>query len=292
MARVHSHLLRLQAFTFCLTTKHFVDSFQRLSFDLIVGLDAVTNDDAIDAIKTYQRIYPKFRARALVRKDKGGIFHVKMCYFRKGLRGTSVVGSGNLTAEGLRGNCEAYSIASLSQDEVHIVDNLWRSWTEFHTTDLLPLDHPEVVKLAKKNGRAAARANRVVHGVLNEGRKGKFYVSRPQSKTSEVLIAEIPKSGTRWNQANFDLQTFTAYFGAHPGKTQRIILTHIDSSGVLGDPFRHYWCAHVRFSFTRQIEFNPAGSTRSKAFASRNVWRRTRSHRLPLLYTVRSKPQP
>ena len=49
-----------------------------------------------------------------------------------------------------------------------------------------------------------------------------------------VLIAEIPKSGDRWNQANFDLETFRNYFGAIPGHTQRIILTHIDSEGRVG----------------------------------------------------------
>ncbi len=44
----------------------------------------------------------------------------------------------------------------------------------------------------------------------------------------EVLIAEIPRSGNRWKQANFDIDTFQNFFGATPGdNSQRILLRNI-----------------------------------------------------------------
>jgi hypothetical protein len=50
---------------------------------------------------------------------------------------------------------------------------------------------------------------------------------------SAVLVAEIPKSGDRWNQANFDVGTYENYFGARVGTQRRIILQHISDSGQL-----------------------------------------------------------
>ncbi len=53
----------------------------------------------------------------------------------------------------------------------------------------------------------------------------------------EVLIAEIPKSGTRWQQVNFDKKSFEEFFGATCGENgvYRILLRNMKRSGVLGD---------------------------------------------------------
>ena len=52
---------------------------------------------------------------------------------------------------------------------------------------------------------------------------------------SDVLIAEIPKSGDRWKQANFDKNTFENYFGATCGENgaYRILLKSVNLDGSM-----------------------------------------------------------
>ena len=52
---------------------------------------------------------------------------------------------------------------------------------------------------------------------------------------SEALIAEIPKSGNRWQQVNFDKRTFEEYFGATCGENgvYRILFRNMSADGIL-----------------------------------------------------------
>lgn len=53
---------------------------------------------------------------------------------------------------------------------------------------------------------------------------------------TELLIAEIPKNGYRWQQVNFDKKSFEEFFGATCGENgmYRIILRNINHDGQLG----------------------------------------------------------
>lgn len=55
------------------------------------------------------------------------------------------------------------------------------------------------------------------------------------NETSDVLIAEIPRSGNRWKQANFDKNTFENYFGATCGENgaYRILLKCVNADGSM-----------------------------------------------------------
>ncbi|MCH5314566.1 MAG: phospholipase D family protein [Eubacterium sp.] len=51
-----------------------------------------------------------------------------------------------------------------------------------------------------------------------------------------ALVAEVPRSGNRWKQVNFDKATFEEYFGAiagGAGGTYRILLKGVDSTGTM-----------------------------------------------------------
>lgn len=52
---------------------------------------------------------------------------------------------------------------------------------------------------------------------------------------SEVLIAEIPKSGSRWQQVNFDKNSFENFFGATCGENgvYRILFRNMGHDGIL-----------------------------------------------------------
>lgn len=57
------------------------------------------------------------------------------------------------------------------------------------------------------------------------------------SNDSSLLIAEIPRSGNRWKQANFDKDTFENFFGATCGENgaYRILLKSVNADGTLGE---------------------------------------------------------
>jgi hypothetical protein len=170
--------------------------------------------------------------RVFLSETRDGIFHPKLCWFRAPKHTIYVVGSGNLTPGGLRNNREGFTFSELGQRASKKLQNTWASWLKTNECRLFPLNHPDVLSRAKMNVNIKLKTH-IKDKILIENDAGDIIVGKPRN-TDKVLIAEIPKSGNRWNQANFDLKTFIEFFGATPGKTQRIILTHIDISGKTG----------------------------------------------------------
>jgi len=212
----------------------FSDFLAHYSFELIIGVDAVTDTHALDTFHASAVAHPKLKVRAFMGTTRGSMFHPKVCWFRHSSGGVCLVGSGNLTAGGLRGNCESFSVLRFSPTQMRVFDRMWTSWTEFHQPELLPLTDARVRKKASDNAKQARLLPKQESDILLEHGKGQIVVGPARRENAKVLIAEIPKAGGRWNQANFDLGTFRNFFGASPGRTQRIVLTHVDILGHLG----------------------------------------------------------
>lgn len=219
------------------------DAFQTFAakgnFDLLVGVDAITNLQALAAIEAVRKPFPQFGARAFLTDKMRAIFHPKMCWFRRAKSGTLITGSGNLTGGGLRWNVEAFTVSSLSIAEIKEVEDKWQTFVASNNARILPLDDPRVQRCAEANvarAREKLRAIGEVPEVLNE-----LDVDLPETSDvvpvakDEVLLAEIPKSGNRWNQANFDVGSFRNFFGAKEGKQQRIFLYHVSENGLIGN---------------------------------------------------------
>jgi len=204
-------------------------------FELIVGLEAITDTKALDAIADCAAQHPNLTPRVFLDNTSGTFFHPKMCWFRHPPGGVCIVGSGNLTPGGLRGNCEAFSAARLTPVQTRNLQRSWSSWSRFHASDLLLLNDPSVRKRARENAKWNSAHKRPKRDILIEDRQGNIAVG-PATNHATVLIAEIPRGGDRWNQANFDKETFCSFFGATPGHTQRIMLTHVDTQGLTGPP--------------------------------------------------------
>lgn len=212
----------------------FARFLSRAPCEMIIGVDAITDNVALDALATCVAAHPRLKVRVFIGKTAATLFHAKMCWFRHRKRGVCLVGSGNLTAGGLRGNCEAFSVAQLDSTQQMALEHTWSSWMDFHVRDLLPVDHPSVRARASLNSGAEHGSGNKRHEVIREDRIGNISVGAAKTAGAAVLLAEIPRSGDRWNQANFDLQTFRDFFGAKPGHTQRIILTHVSHNGDVG----------------------------------------------------------
>ncbi|MGN7721986.1 phospholipase D family protein [Chitinophaga sp. 22620] len=218
----------------------FDSLLERGEYSLIIGIDEITNLASLEILHNIKTARPSLTVKAFDHNNRGSLFHPKLSYFKnQNESGTLIVGSGNLTLGGLRRNREAFSLIQLSNEEFQRIEQYWNAWL-LHSDQLLKeIDNPDVIRKARDN--QYVRRARIIRpdeeveveiDALPEGvdeieilhQDGwQFYPD------SEVLIAEIPRSGDRWKQANFDIDTFRNFFGAIPGdNSQRILLRNIN----------------------------------------------------------------
>lgn len=237
----------------------FKDFLGRGRFDLLVGVDAITDTAAIAALSAVRREHPSIGARVFVPSHHRSIFHPKVAWFDAGDGGLLVTGSGNLTAGGLRWNIEAFAVERL---DAPAMADLRRSWEEYLalTADCqLEPDDARVVALLERNAarrRAMREAGLTEPGGVEEEALPKAgpllgatedELAEPPAPPdqpadelpaiepgTEILVAEIPKASNRWGQANFDQATFFGFFGASRTVQRRAYFFHLRGDGTLG----------------------------------------------------------
>lgn len=235
----------------------FKDFLARGRFDLLVGVDAITDTAAIDALSTVRREHPSIGARVFVPSHPRSIFHPKVAWFDAGDGGLLVTGSGNLTAGGLRWNIEAFAVERLDAPAMAELRLRWDEYLALTAEcQLEPEDH-RVVALLERN--AARRLAMREAGIAAPGEGGEEpppeapVVARENELTeqaapadqpadelpaieqgTEILVAEIPRASTRWGQANFDQATFFGFFGASRTVQRRAYFFHLRGDGTLG----------------------------------------------------------
>jgi hypothetical protein len=128
---------------------------------------------------------------------------------------------------GLRSNWEAFVALKLAGEERREALESIESFLTSVTDHLLPISDPRVYERASKNS-GNERSLRRSGPSATPGQTATVAVE-------DVLIAEIPKAGDRWAQANFDLENYEGFFGAKAGTQRRISLHHVDEHGHLGE---------------------------------------------------------
>ncbi|MDT8387219.1 MAG: phospholipase D family protein [Thiogranum sp.] len=222
----------------------FENMLRRGAYHLVVGTDQITNTSTINRLIAYQDAHPSLTVNAFFHDTKNSLFHPKITYFssESGL-GSLVIGSGNLTAGGLRKNREAFAVITLSEQELINIEAYWNDWISQSANYLKPLTDPDVLKRVAAN-TIRAKAWRDISDAVEldvvdvpaDSESTEESLEWKYQENSLVLFAELPRSGDRWNQANFDVNTFENYFGATAGdNSQRILLRNVISQGVLGD---------------------------------------------------------
>jgi hypothetical protein len=199
-------------------------------FDLTVGVDAITDERALDAIIAAQANAQQLSARAFVHDLRPLLFHPKFTWFRQGGELTLIAGSGNLTVGGLRSNWELFTRAVATGREANAIEATLREWEERWEEYLLPIDDPRVRERAAQNTGREELLQRPRVRRRGEPREG----VRTFSGSEPVLITEIPK-GDRWKQANFHLEDYEEFFGAEVGSQRRILLQHVNADATLGE---------------------------------------------------------
>lgn len=208
----------------------------RSDFELIVGLDAITDNRAVEALQDAARRHPRLTVRLFLHGQAGACFHPKVCWFSKNGKVRAVTGSGNLTAGGLRRNWEAYAIEKLKDDEAAAVVQDWRDWITENATYLKALDDAEAVERARLNGLARSRMRRAAAGTNGSDNDDALAEVQTEFRLNPVLIAEVPRSGDRWKQVNFDVHTYQQFFGVTLGTVKDVVFYHVADDGTVGEP--------------------------------------------------------
>lgn len=203
---------------------------RRSRFEIIVGVDAVTVPATLNLLGETERMHHGFQARVFFHQRRGSLFHPKFCWFASARHVRVLIGSGNLTQGGLLKNWEAFADTTLHSTEQDRLLADWDSWRQVNNNLLRTVGDPDVLARARRNEGHFRRRHEEdevedADKSVDEGPTG-----------ASVLLAQIPKASDRWNQANFDLDTFTNFFNAQPGTYHRIVLLPIAGDGSVGEP--------------------------------------------------------
>ncbi|MGY1447226.1 phospholipase D family protein [Pseudomonas chlororaphis] len=211
----------------------------------VVGMDAITNEAAVAALKYFQDRHEGLQIFAFMHDKKGSVFHPKVCWFKNDQGGVVVTGSGNLTVGGLRKNREIFSVSQVGAQEINMIEQDWNAWIASNEKNLHSLDSEAVSERARLNNirRAVFLDDSEVVDIGEEKQLQENLVMNAADDVEDwsfnsnagFLVAEIPKSGARWKQANFALETFVKFFGGiRNDNSKRLILRAIYDSGEYG----------------------------------------------------------
>jgi HKD family nuclease len=193
-------------------------------FDLVVGVDSITDIRALDELTACSGHYHNLVARVFVHNESV-LFHPKLSWFVAAGQLTLIIGSGNLTVRGLRENWEAFTIVTLNGDSAREVEAEMVSWLASHAALLYS---PEDATARERAARNTGRERDLKH----PKRVTKKDVMPVEAS---VLVAEVPRSGTRPSQVNFDKANYETFFGAKEGSEGRVTLRRVERDGTVGE---------------------------------------------------------
>lgn len=218
----------------------FLSMIKKGQYHLVIGIDEITNERALNALNEIAKLNKNLSIKIYFSNDSGSIFHPKFSLTKtKTGEGFLVIGSGNLTLRGLRKNKEAFAKIKLTEKELKETEAYLTEWLRESKVNLRNLDDSEVLEKAKSNIFVSKKKKKKIStvkkgsdkGIVDDKHKTDGYDEEiwEYSGENEILFAEIPGSGNRWKQANFDKENFTNFFGAIPGNNfHRILLRHVN----------------------------------------------------------------
>lgn len=211
-------------------------------FVTVIGLDAITDTRALDELRKLKKSHANFKPKLFLHSTAGSIFHPKTMWLKTAKGGIIITGSGNLTSGGLKTNWEALAVETLNAAEMEAAEKAWDAWLKAHAKQLLDLDDPKALAKAESNKKLRVRIKKVLKAPEEESEAAEAEIEAAEQVAEEVsqelqlnpvLLAEIPQSGDRWEQANFDKKSFIEFFGVNLGKEKLIRFFHVQPDGSL-----------------------------------------------------------
>ena len=207
------------------------------TFELIVGMDAITDTNAIGELTALTERYSGLSVWCFLHTT-AACFHPKTVWFDDASTGTLITGSGNLTIGGLRQNWEAFDIRGLQKAELTALKSEWAAWKAVNANNLLPLDDARVTERASANKVKRSKIVNALKPSINVdedlGVEELIEEAEAQADLTSVLVAEVPRSGGRWNQVNFNLATYQNFFGVTLGTERHVTFYNVNADGSLG----------------------------------------------------------
>jgi len=194
---------------------------RRRTFKLVVGLDAITNGNALLTLEESSRRWRSLWVRAFLHRESG-IFHPKFCWFQHEDHLCVVTGSGNLTNRGLGAdkspNWEAYSIQKLFGDANEAFASKIDDWLHRE-------GHTRLVQVDSRDARDRAMANAWVRSSSTAKPKSAPVPKKTQPLTataapqtvaapSEVLLRELSKNRPGQADIGRDALRFFGFTGS------------------------------------------------------------------------------
>lgn len=165
-------------------------------FTLVVGTDSITDTEAICRINEMSSASVSFNAKCFIDcSSSSSIFHPKCFFFSNEVRGTLIVGSGNLTIKGLHDNREACAVIQIAgRKEVEETKAYFEKWMEENAAFLFN-PNTNIVK-----DRVALNDNKsnFSHNISKANHDGKSFTE----KYSEEVLHQRQKKITFRNLQN------------------------------------------------------------------------------------------
>lgn len=215
-------------------------------FRLIVGVDAITNADALLCLGEKLTEFPNsLTVNVFYHEYPNSTFHPKFTWFQEGDGLRLVTGSGNLTLRGLGkndpnnlppGNWEAFSVQTLRGADATGADQEIDRWldTQQRLGALRSLDDPDVLKRAVANARMRVRngPGRPRRPAAGGAVRGDVVPDiNVQLDTPEILLRELSKN--RDGQADVGQKALKNFFG-FTGTPKKIFVQHVSRTNELG----------------------------------------------------------
>ena len=241
-----------------------------VAIKVILGVDQKgTSKEALEEVLSWKVDSKIYHTKSL------NIFHPKICLFENEDIFTLIVGSNNLTEMGLVKNVEcSLLIKDIKSNPVHDkFYEYWRTILDGTEVNLYPITKKLIRDLYKdkvitsenqrsqryddgndeqlsnyqkrsitfknatiqKNPQGFHPKRLVKVRLIETTKRSTGALEQSISIGNSVLIAEIPKAGSRWKQANFSQSVFEDFFGAKKGdNSYKIKLRNIKKDGTLG----------------------------------------------------------
>ena len=241
-------------------------------FYLIVGIDAITNAEALLCIGEHISKHNKcLKAHVFLHDQAPSTFHPKFSWFKKEGGVSLITGSGNLTERGLgkqpaaggkSGNWEAFSIQSLTGADADSVLSEIGQWLTAQKAagTLCTLDDPRVLEKALANAHIRYTSGvKIPPKPKGEAKPPVPALAKAADKaiepdntldTLEVLIRELPKN--RSGQGDIGQKAHNQFFG-HKGTDKNIFMQYVDLSDTL-HPVKKVWLFYNPASDNYRLE--------------------------------------
>jgi hypothetical protein len=205
--------------------------------DLVVGLDAITDTNALAALRRATLRFPLLTVLLFLNSNKGRSFHPKASWFRYPNGGRAITGSGNLTKGGLVRNWEAFAQEEYDQHGIDDLEAQWTTWKAAHAAELRALNDQEAAERAALNRSIARAVRRVTRLSEQEAQQALGAIPVvPANDGDPFLATEL--GSNRLTQVGIRKTDFVDFFGVPAGGSKNITVYRVYSDGRFSDPDR------------------------------------------------------